>query len=607
MRIRWFSLVRVTGMLMVLLYHFSPDRFQGGFVGVDLFLTFSGFLTTAVFFDEFARKEKIDIKGFFQRRLYRILPPLVLTILLVMPLTLLVRSDFRADIGRQLAATLGFVTNYYEISLGGSYENQFVPHLFLHTWSLAVEVHIYLVWGLGLWLLAKLSRSQEQLRIFVFGLSSLLFVITFVRMVVGGATALNLSTVYYATDAHSFPFFIGAILASLTGLGQTTVHFQDLAQKWTRQTTLALLTGGGAVLILLMFLLNFDNRWTYWLGFLLASLASSAMILAARLLHEQTRRSEPVFLVFLANISYGVYLFHWPFLVIFRELVSGGVAATLTLFFSLILATLSFYILEPLVMGKAIRLKGVSIDLGRAKKGFGICLIPLLLVSVVLVLVSPKMGALETDLLVSSLQQADNKMAQTRSLVDGQKATDYGVPEGTIIIGDSVTLRASEGLAANVNGILVDGVVSRTLAGAYEVMKANMANDTLPQNVVIAAGTNPVDDFASQLDRIVNELPQGHRLILVTPYDGRVVADPVSTVNQTRNYELSLADKYEWITVADWYQVALDNPQIWENSDNVHFGDDSESIMEGQNLYGQSLAQALTEASSRSVKTGKNH
>ncbi len=132
--------------------------------GVDLFFTLSGYLTTALLIDEFAKHKKIDIVSFFRRRFYRILPPLVLTILLVLPLALLVRNDFIANIGNQIAAALGFMTNFFEILSGGSYENQFSPHLFVHTWTLAIEVQYYLVWAGLVWYLTRISKSVGQLR-----------------------------------------------------------------------------------------------------------------------------------------------------------------------------------------------------------------------------------------------------------------------------------------------------------------------------------------------------------------------------------------------------------------------------------------------------------
>ncbi|HHJ6172159.1 TPA: acyltransferase family protein, partial [Streptococcus pyogenes] len=140
MRIKWFSFVRVTGLLLVLLYHFFKNVFPGGFIGVDIFFTFSGYLITALLIDEYTKKESIDIIGFLKRRFYRIVPPLVLMILLTIPFTFLIKKDFIANIGSQITAVLGFTTNIYEILTGSSYESQFIPHLFVHTWSLAIEV-----------------------------------------------------------------------------------------------------------------------------------------------------------------------------------------------------------------------------------------------------------------------------------------------------------------------------------------------------------------------------------------------------------------------------------------------------------------------------------
>lgn len=602
MKIRWFSLIRVTGMVMVFLYHLFQSTFRGGFVGVDLFFTFSGFLTTAVFLDEFAKHDKIDLIGFFRRRLYRILPPLIVAVLIIVPLALFIRRDFLAGIDRQVAAALGFVTNYYEISLGGSYENQFVPHLLLHTWTLAVEVHVYVIWGLLLWFLAKRSKSGEQIRSLTFVLSAIFLTITLVGMIAGAANAVNLSAVYYATSTHSFPFFIGALLACLTGLHQTTLHFKEWVQAWTLKTALSVFGGGFLILAILMFALEFDNKWTYWIGFLLASLATAAMILAARILHEKTTRREPRFLAFLADISYGVYLFHWPLSIIFGEWTKSILTAVLTLVFSILLASLSFYLIEPLLMGKKVLIRGREFALDRLKRFFSYLFGPLLLITAIAIFTAPKVGDLETDLMVSSLQQADSKMTQTRNLAENKKATDYGVLAGSMIIGDSVTLRASDGLAANNPNIMIDGEVSRTLAGAYEVMKVNANSGSLPQNVIIAAGTNPSEDYAAQLDKIVAELPKGHRLILVTPYDGRVAGDSSAIPNRIRDYESSLVEKYDWITLADWYQTATDNPQIWQNTDQVHFGENSASINEGQGLYGQLVAQALSKADSGPVK-----
>ena len=72
-------------------------------------------------------------------------------VLVVMPFTFMVQRDYVAGIGTQIAAVFGFVTNFFEMATGGSYESNFIPHLFLHTWSLALEVHYYVLWALLAW------------------------------------------------------------------------------------------------------------------------------------------------------------------------------------------------------------------------------------------------------------------------------------------------------------------------------------------------------------------------------------------------------------------------------------------------------------------------
>ena len=347
MRIKWFSLVRITGLLLVLLYHFFQKFFPGGFIGVDIFFTFSGFLITALLIDEFARHQKIDLKGFLKRRFYRIVPPLVFMVLLVMPFTFLVRRDFIAGIGTQIAAVFGFVTNFYEMLSGGSYESQFIPHLFIHTWSLALEVHYYVLWALLAWFLAKKAKTVGQYRGLMFLSSVGLFLVSFMTFFIGALLTKNLSNVYFSSMAHIFPFFVGSALATVTGITTVSPNFTKLAKSWTSKKALSVLGGAFAVLLLLTFILPFDSIWTYLFGFLVATLAAASMIVATRVLHEKTPdQKEPAVISFIADTSYGVYLFHWPFYIIFSQLMTNGWASLLTTIVSFSLAALSFILLS---------------------------------------------------------------------------------------------------------------------------------------------------------------------------------------------------------------------------------------------------------------------
>ena len=600
MRIKWFSLVRITGLLLVLLYHYFQGVFPGGFIGVDIFFTFSGFLITALLIDEFAKKKEIDIQGFFKRRFYRIVPPLVFMILVVMPFTLLIRKDFVAGIGTQIAAALGFVTNFYEMLSGGSYESQFVPHILIHTWSLALEVHYYVLWGLAAWGLGKVAKSTARYRGMIALVSAGLFLLSFVSMFAGALTTKNYSDIYFSSLTHVFPFFAGSILATLSGVGHVSSRFKMLEEKLTLKQVLGIMGGSAAVLLLLSFLLKFDNLWTYLVGFLTSTILACLMIFAARMLHDKLPDvKEPSLINFIADTSYGVYLFHWPFYIIFTQLMGNGLAVLLTTLLSLIFAALSFYILEPTLAGRQPVIMGTKMDLSSLTRPIFYSMIPLTLIMFFISVTAPKVGAFEESLIVNALNQADTKMQTTRSQVDQSKATEYNVADGITMIGDSVALRSSDQLQQILPGIELDTVVSRSLSTGLEVYKTDIANRVLKKQVVLALGTNSSGYSNELLDEYVSSLPKGHQLILVTPYDGRSEGGVLA---QQREYELELAKKYDYVFVADWHQTAIENPQIWEGTDYVHFGSNSESIIEGGTLYANTIKQAIDEANSGNVK-----
>lgn len=366
MKIKWFSLVRLTGLFLVLLYHFFQTKFPGGFIGVDVFFTFSGYLVTALFIDEYARTEQIDIIGFAKRRLYRIMPALVLMILLVMPLTLLVKKDFVAGIGAQVAAALGFTTNIYELITGGNYESQFIPHLFLHTWSLAIEVQFYVFWGLVVFVLSRLGLKPGQFRGRLFLLSAVLFGLTFVSLFVRAFLTDEFSSLYFSSTARSFSFFLGSIFATKAGVATTTKRFAKTVRLWKISRTLLYSLGCLVMLVFLAFLLEFNHMVTYLFGFSLASLFTALLIYTTRVLHEQTPNlSEPAWLTGLADLSYGIYLFHWPLYVIFSQLMGQAAAISVTVVLSVAFGALSFRVIEPLLAGKPVRFSGKNLAVPR--------------------------------------------------------------------------------------------------------------------------------------------------------------------------------------------------------------------------------------------------
>ena len=604
MRIKWFSLIRITGLLLVLLYHFFQTIFPGGFFGVDVFFTFSGFLITSLLLEEFGQKGKIDILGFFRRRFYRIFPPVVLMILVVMPFTFLVRQDYIAGIGSQIAGVLGFMTNFYEMLTGGSYESQFIPHLFVHNWSLAVEVHYYILWGLAIWFLSKRVKSSGQLRGLVFLLSSAVFIIGFLSMFIGSFIVSSYSTLYFSSFTHVYPFFLGSILASLVGVRQTTTLVKRLNNTWDLKKTLLVFGAGLGVLLLLTFFVKFNYLFAYLLGFLLASLAALLMIVAARLLHEKTPTiEEPKVISFLADTSYAVYLFHWPFYIIFSQLMSNLPAVILTTIFSYLFASLSFYVIEPFIAGKNTSLLQKISEIPHIQPIFAGSVGFLSLLTLIVLLIAPQVGAFETDLMVNGLNQAQTNITRTKTMADQAEASSYNIAEGVSIIGDSVTLRATPGLKEVLPDAQTDGQVSRNTKQANAIMLNHSQNKVLPKIVVIATGVNNPEDYKADIDSLITNLPKGHQLVLMTPYEGDTTQATQPYVEQYANYVREVAQKYPYIAIADWNQVSKDHPDIWKGTDQVHFGSDNTKLEEGGKLYAETIASAIKALADKPVKS----
>ena len=604
MRIKWFSLIRITGLLLVLLYHFFQTIFPGGFFGVDVFFTFSGFLITSLLLEEFGQKGKIDILGFFRRRFYRIFPPVVLMILVVMPFTFLVRQDYVAGIGGQIAGVLGFMTNFYEMLTGGSYESQFIPHLFVHNWSLAVEVHYYILWGLAVWLMSKQAKTGGQLRGMVFLLSSATFVVSFLSMFIGSFIVNSYSTLYFSSLTHVYPFFLGSVLATLIGVRHTTPLLKRLNQTLDLKQTLLVFGAGLGVLLLLTFFVKFNYLFAYLLGFLLASLAALLMIVSARVLHEKTPTiEEPKVISFLADTSYAVYLFHWPFYIIFSQLMSNLPAVILTTIFSYLFASLSFYVIEPFIARKNTSLLQRVREIPHIQPIFAGSVGFLSLLTLIVMLIAPQVGAFETDLMVNGLNQAQTSITRTKTMADQAEASRYNIAEGVSIIGDSVTLRATPGLKEVLPDAQTDGQISRNTKQANAIMLNHSQNKVLPKIVVIATGVNNPEDYKADIDSLITNLPKGHQLVLVTPYEGDTTQATQPYVEQYASYVREVAQKYPYIEVADWNQVSKDHPDIWKGTDQVHFGSDNTKLEEGAKLYAETIASAIKALADKPVKS----
>ena len=613
MRIKWLGLVRVLGLMMVLLYHFFRGLLPGGFFGVDLFFTLSGYLTTALIVEEFRKSGGFQCFAFLKRRFLRIFPPLLLSVIITLPFALLISPDFTGGIARQAAGTLGFVTNYLEILGGGSYEAQLLPHLYIHTWSLALEMHYYLLWGLAclgvaalLWIFVKKPEKRPfWLKLALAVPSVILAGLCWWNMRrLFAASPGNPTQAYFDSLSHALPFFAGSATGALFGIKIKENIAERLNSRlclWLSIGAMALAAGGLGVMGVFF---SFNEARTYRCGFALAALLAVVLICAARVLHEATPgiKRDPKAISFVADTSYGVYLFHWPLYIVFSEVISQNWLASLTtLALSLGLAAMTFYGIEPLLhtQPKALIVK-------QWKKHWAmrvfypaaamLCLFGLAGSAQVFAR-APEINDLELPIMVGNLYQdvesaaalharaaaipAEPVIARDKppawadaahdpSLADFEwvPAVNIGaMPGGVSFLGDSVSLGAERFLRETIPNSLVDCEVSRTMRAGRALLQEWQDDGSLREVVVISLGTNGYGDWQEQIDAMLDELPAGRRVVFVTPYIGK--PDPGISEKEIAAYYRELAQALPYVTVADWAEAIEPYPDLLA-SDKTH-------------------------------------
>ncbi|MBB5887790.1 acyltransferase family protein [Lactovum miscens] len=564
-KIRHFGYIRTLGLLLVLVYHFYPTILPGGFIGVDIFFTFSGYLITSLILSEVRESRKFSIKKFAERRFFRIFPTVFFGILITLPLTLFGTADLRFQLKQQVFAALSFISNIFEASTGTSYENNFAPHLYVHLWSLAIEVQFYIVWGLFLWLLVK--YSQKSLNSKVFFISIVITLFSSVSMIISSLSTKNFSALYYSPFFHIFPFFFGATLATLAGT-DSSKFLTNFTKKHRLAGVRNLAFVSGFLLILLACLLHYDWQITFTLGFVLASVLSVLLIFSLRVIHEMTEAKEIGIIKGISDISYGVYILHWAFLVIFLNLrINHLLAVIITLFLSFSLSALMFYILDPFLR-KQLRLSIFG------KTAFVALTLFLLFPSVLSLIRSSGATSLTAALWQGTAAQASQNLYLAESLVETGKA---GV--NILVIGDSVAngtrvpFSNAPNLEKFIPGSYADTAGDRKISSD---LRADLINDmkNLPENtsIVIALGTNsivPAIDIQILKDTI-KEYSGKHHLVLVTPANFSV-GGPFNS-DKIADWEISIKGKYKNVSIADWRTVAQNHPEYYD-PDGVHISD----------------------------------
>jgi peptidoglycan/LPS O-acetylase OafA/YrhL len=293
--------LRAIAVVAVILYHAEIPGFGGGYVGVDVFFVISGYLITQLLAASAAKPLRSQLKDFYLRRARRILPALFATSLIVAvaSLAILLPWDL-ATLGHYLAATPVFLTNAAAWATGGGYFSSKAAHVSItHFWSIAIEEQFYLFYPLTFAFICNhWPRLQRQ------GLIALA-IASFALCIWGSyhSPAAN----YFMSPSRAWELLLGGVLATS---GQRSLKSQIANEL------LAV-----AALVTLAFV-------TYWYGptirypgwYAIAPCAASAILIQTGR-HQSTLVGKLLSLrpcVFTGLISYSLYLWHYPVLVLAR-------------------------------------------------------------------------------------------------------------------------------------------------------------------------------------------------------------------------------------------------------------------------------------------------
>lgn len=315
--------LRALAVIAVVLYHFNKSILPAGFIGVDIFFVISGFLMTKIIYIQF-QSGNFSIFDFYSARAKRILPALAVLcfVLIVFGWFFLLPSDYSL-LTKHIASSLTFTSNIIYWTESGYFDLAAKEKWLLHTWSLSVEWQFYLAFPI---IFFALLRSLKPPTV------KLTLVASFI--------ALFAMSVFFTDIKPSIGFYFLPTRAWELLAGSLAFFYPLTLNKKQANTAAFFLI---SILISCLFLLSDEVIWPSFLT--LIPVAATAIFIALNINLSVTRSTV---VNFFGNISYSLYLWHWPLSVylVFSGTHKQQFSVLIAISLAIIFAYLSYRFIE---------------------------------------------------------------------------------------------------------------------------------------------------------------------------------------------------------------------------------------------------------------------
>ena len=330
--------LRAIAVVAVVLYHaqitiLGHQPFKGGFIGVDIFFVISGYLITSIILKELITTGSFSFKYFYERRVRRILPALLIVMLSSIPLAwmYLIPTSF-TDFSKSIFYSLGFGSNFYFHYSGQAYgavSGLLTP--FLHTWSLSVEEQFYILFPITLLLLYKYFRKY-LIHILILG-----FIISLGLAEWSSKNYPSIS--FYFLHTRMWELLAGSILS----------YFEITIGHRSKYKTLNLILPKVGFLLIILTIIFFKLYFSHPSLYTLVPVLGVCLIIWFSDKDELiTKILSTKLFVGVGLISYSLYLWHFPIFAFTRikNLTHTHMDKFWLIFLSIILSIITYYFVE---------------------------------------------------------------------------------------------------------------------------------------------------------------------------------------------------------------------------------------------------------------------